>query len=350
MTTPKTTLAAILVELRQPLIVDEIELPDRCDVGQVFVQLQYSGICGSQFGEIDGAKGEDKFLPHLLGHEGFGHVLATGPGVKNVKEGDAVILHWRKGRGIEGSPPIYQWRGKRLNAGFVTTFNRHAIVSENRVTPVPPGIDARTAALFGCAVTTGFGVVENNAKLKIGESIVVYGAGGIGLNIVQAASLVSAYPIIAVDLYDGKLDLAQKMGATHCINASGGNPGERIRALTAARGLDVFVDNTGVPSVIELGYLLTKPQGRIILVGVPRKGNDITVYSLPMHFGKTFVGSHGGDAIPHEDIPRYLQLVEAGRIALSPLITHVDVLPNINAAIEKARSGELSGRCMVDLR
>lgn len=332
------------------MIIDEIELPRACDVGQVLVKLQYSGICGSQLGEIDGVKGEDRFLPHLLGHEGSGHVVAIGPGVRQVKEGDAVVLHWRKGLGIEGSPPVYRWRGRRLNAGFVTTFNRHAIVAENRVTPVPSGTDLKTAALLGCAVTTGFGVVQNNAKVKIGESIVVYGAGGIGLNIVQAAAMVSAYPIIAVDLFEGKLELARRMGATHVINSSAGEAGGSITEIVGTRGLDVFVDNTGVPEIIQLGYGLVKSQGRVVLVGVPRKGNDITIYSLPIHMGKTLIGSFGGDARPHEDIPRYLHMNEAGRLDLSALITHTDTLDNINDTIARARSGEVAGRSVIDLR
>jgi hypothetical protein len=200
MTMPKTTLAAILTELRVPLIIDEIELPESLAAGQVMVEIRYSGICGSQLGEIDGAKGEDKYLPHLLGHEGSGHVLAIGPGVRHVAVGDTVVLHWRKGLGIESETPRYRWRGKPVNAGWVTTFNRHAVVSENRLTRIPAESDLKVAALYGCAITTGFGVVVNNAKLKIGESIVVYGAGGIGLNIVQAAHMVSANPVIAVDL------------------------------------------------------------------------------------------------------------------------------------------------------
>ena len=107
-----------------------------------------------------------------------------------------------------------------MNAGWVTTFNQHAVVSENRCTRIPSDTNPDAAALFGCAVTTGFGVIENNAKLKMGESVVVFGAGGIGLNIVQAASLVSAGPIIAVDLYESRLKLAHQMGATHCINSA----------------------------------------------------------------------------------------------------------------------------------
>ena len=131
-----------------------------------------SGICGSQLGEIAGVKGPDRYLPHLMGHEGFADVLEIGPGVKHVKPGDSVVLHWRPGSGIQADPPKYRWRGEQLNAGWVTTFNRHAVVSENRCTQVPSNINADAAALFGCAITTGFGVIENNAGLRMGESVV----------------------------------------------------------------------------------------------------------------------------------------------------------------------------------
>ena len=134
--------------------------------------------------------------------------MKIGLGVKYVKPGDKVVLHWRKGRGIESAPPKYRWRGQTLNAGWITTFNEYAIVTENRITTIPSDSDMEVAALFGCAVTTGFGIVENNAKIRIGESVVVFGAGGIGLNIVQAAILVGAYPVIAVDVFDNRLDLA----------------------------------------------------------------------------------------------------------------------------------------------
>src|SRR5687768_18461473 len=122
--------AAVLTELRKPLVVAEVRLPDRLEAGQVLVRVKVSGICGSQLGEIDGAKGEDKFLPHLLGHEGSGVVMDTGPGVRHAKAGDKVVLHWRKGMGIESAVPAYSWAGKKVNAGWITTFNRHAVVSE----------------------------------------------------------------------------------------------------------------------------------------------------------------------------------------------------------------------------
>jgi S-(hydroxymethyl)glutathione dehydrogenase/alcohol dehydrogenase len=344
---PKTMKAAILVEQRMPLVVDEVELPTALEVGQVLVKVRFSGICGSQLGEIDGAKGEDKFLPHLLGHEAAGTVEAIGPGVKHVKPGDTVVLHWRKGLGIEGAPPSYKWRGQKLNAGWIATFNEYAIVAENRVTAIPFDSDLEVAALFGCAVTTGFGVVENNAKIRIGESVVVFGAGGVGLNIVQAAALVGAYPVVAVDVFDNRLELAREMGATHLINAKNENAEAAIQNMFGPQGVDVFIDNTGQPQIIEMGYALTKPRGRVTLVGVPRKGNNINIHSLPMHFGKMLSGSHGGESIPHEDIHRYQNLFKVGRIKLRELLTERHGLKDINVAIDRMRSGEVSGRCLI---
>src|SRR5947207_2797870 len=192
------TRAAILVEQHQPLVVDEVELPS-LSLGQVLVGLKTSRICGSQLGEIDGVKGPDRYLPHLLGHEGTGIVVEVGEGVRTVQPGDKVVLHWRKGAGLESTTPVYESKIGRVNAGWVTTFNEYAIVSENRLTAIPRDFDPEIAALFGCAVTTGFGVINNNAQLKIGQSIAIFGAGGIGLNIVQAAAMTSAFPIIAID-------------------------------------------------------------------------------------------------------------------------------------------------------
>lgn len=345
---PKKMLAAVLVELRKPLEIVELDMPSALEAGQVLVKVHYSGICGSQLGEIDGAKGEDKFLPHLLGHEGSGTVLEIGAGVRYVKPGDKVVLHWRKGLGIDSATPSFQWAGRKVNSGWVTTFNEYAIVSENRVTPIPADSDLEVAALFGCAVTTGFGVVTNNAKVKIGESVVVFGAGGVGLNIVQASALVSAYPLIAVDLHDSKLELAKAMGATHLISAKTTDARQAIRDICPG-GVDVFIDNTGQPPIIEMGYDLAKPQGRVTLVGVPKKGNNISIYSLPLHFGRQISGSHGGEAIPQEDIPRYHELYRSGRLRLKELLTNRYPLTEINEAIAAMRSGGASGRCLIAL-
>ncbi len=341
--------AAILTELKAPLVVAEIQMPAKLLAGQVLVKIHFSGICGSQLGEIDGVKGEDKFLPHLLGHEASGTVLETGSGVKQVKAGDKVVLHWRKGLGLESETPSFSWNGRKINAGWVTTFNEYAIVSENRVTAIPAGSDLEVAALFGCAVITGFGVVKNNAKLRAGESVVIFGAGGIGLNMIQAAALAGAGPVIAVDLYDNKLELARKIGATHVINAKRENAKEAILAVTGRKGLDVFIDNTGQPSVIETGYQITSPQGRVILVGVPQKGRHISIYSLPLHFGKVLTGSHGGEAVPQADIPLYYGLFREGKIQLRELITDRFTLDQINEAVTGMRNGTISGRCLIKM-
>jgi len=266
-----------------------------------------------------------------------------------VKAGDRVVLHWRKGLGIEPVPPKYKWDGKIVNAGWVTTFNEYAIVAENRITPVPASSDMPVAALFGCAVTTGFGVAVNNAKVKIGDAVVVFGAGGVGLNIVQAAAMMSAYPLIAVDLHDNRLDLAKRMGATHLINSAKMDARKAILEISGSAGPDVFIDNTGQPAIIEMGYQITKPQGRVTLVGVPRAGNNISIFSLPLHFGKSLSGSHGGEAIPQEDIPRYNSLYQCGKLKLNELITDHFALEDINVAIAGMRSGKQAGRCLIKL-
>ena len=169
------TEAAILIAQNKPLIIEKIKIQDKLKIGQVLVELYVSGICGSQIGEIDGVKGEDRYLPHLMGHEGCGRVKKVGPGVTKVKTGDKVVLHWRKGSGINSELPEYYLSDKKINAGWVTTFNKYAVISENRCTAIPESISNDEASLFGCSVTTGFGVIENNAKLRMGESIVVFG-------------------------------------------------------------------------------------------------------------------------------------------------------------------------------
>jgi Zn-dependent alcohol dehydrogenase len=234
-----------------------------------------------------------------------------------------------------------------VNAGWVTTFNEYAIVSENRVTTIPSNSELDVASLFGCAVTTGFGVIENNTKLKIGESVVVFGAGGIGLNVIQAASLVSAYPIIALDIYDNRLELAKEIGATHIINSKGLSFEEISIKINEISKIDAFIDNTGNPQFIEFGYNIIKPQGKVILVGVPPKGNNINIFSLPLHFGKSITGSHGGESNPSEDIPRFNNMYLTNRIKLKNLISKTYTLDDINSAIGDIRSGLISGRVVI---
>ena len=340
--------AAILTNNKKPLIIAELEMPKALEFGQVLVKIYYSGLCGAQLNEIDGVKGEDKFLPHLLGHEGSGLVLDTGPGVNTVNKGDHVVLHWRQGSGIQSPTPKYKWGDKIVNAGWVTTFNNQAVVSENRLTKIPKDFDLRIAPLFGCAITTGMGVVNNDAQIKIGESLIIFGLGGVGLAICQAASLVSACPIIGVDLYESKINLAKKFGITHGFIHSFGKVDKEIKKIVGNNGADVVIDTTGNTKVIEQCYNLTHPDGKTILCGVPKKGDNVSIYTLPLHFKKIFKGSHGGDSRPHIDIPRYIKLLSTKKINLNEIITHEYPLENINDAISTLRKGQ-AGRVIIKM-
>ena len=193
-------------------------------------------------------------------------------------------------------------------------------------------------------------MIDNQSELRLGDDVVVFGAGGIGLNIVQAAYLAGARRVVAVDLFEGRLALAAKCGATHLVDGSKVDPWVELGSIFSDRMPDVFIDNTGNPAVIARGYELVKADGRVILVGVPKKGANTTLYTLPMHFGKHVCGSHGGDAVPHEDIPRYMSFAASRRINFGDLVTDVAPLSAVNELIARMRDGRSAGRCLIDLR
>lgn len=351
-----TMRAAILQTLTVPLYVDTLQIPD-LEVGQVLVEVHASGICGAQLGEISGAKGEDKYLPHLMGHEGGGIVRRIGPGVTHVKEGDHVVMHWRKGVGIESRPPVYrrQEDGSLVGAGWVTTFNDHAVVSENRLTPIDKDIPFDIAALMGCAVTTGLGLVNNEAKLKIGQSIAVAGCGGVGMNVIQGAVMVGANLIVGIDIHQHKLERILATGASVAINTSifGGriySISQEIRKWISS-GVDVFVDCTGNMKMIEEGLKTLAPGGKLILVGQPSWCNTLTIEGFRNHFydGKIIMDSQGGLTNPTVDIPRYLNLYRIGKLKLDGLITHRFPLEQVNEALTTVRSGA-AGRCILEMK
>jgi S-(hydroxymethyl)glutathione dehydrogenase/alcohol dehydrogenase len=337
--------AAILVEQNAPLLVEEVEIPE-LDVGQILVKVECSGICGKQLDEVSGRRGADPFLPHLLGHEGAGTVKKIGPGVRKVKSGDRVVLHWMKGSGIESAPPRLKWNGGMVSAGWVTTFSDYTIASENRVTAIPEDVGFEVASLLGCAVTTGLGIVFNNADLKPGQSIVVFGIGGVGQNVVQGASLVNAYPIVVVDLYPQKLEQATAFGASHKFNGKENNLKDILLDVTSGCGFDVAVDTTGNTQVRELAYGVTSNQGKTIFAGVPGYDERIAIDSFPLHFGRQVIGVHGGNTRPDTDIPRYLQLYRRGRLKLDEQITHRYPLFGVDEALDQVRSGQ-AGRCVL---
>jgi S-(hydroxymethyl)glutathione dehydrogenase/alcohol dehydrogenase len=324
--------AAVLQSQNAPLIVKELIIPE-LSFGQVLVRVHASGICGAQMGEISGANGEDRYLPHLLGHEGGGIVVEVGPGVRTVKPKDHVVLHWRKGTGMESSPPVYtDMDGHSVGAGWVTTFNDYAIVSENRITKIDNDIPFEIAALMGCAVTTGLGLVNNEAQLKMGQSILVAGCGGVGLNVIQGAVLCGGNPIIAVDSVSSKLEMAKSFGATDVVLCSDGSD------FVVLKPVDVFVDCTGNPDVIASGYALAK---KTILVGQPRHDQSLIFPAMRRNYcGKILMDSQGGFTNPAQDIPNYLGLYKAGKLNLDGLITHRFGLDDVNEAMNVAYSGK----------
>jgi len=342
------TRAAILVESCKPLVIEEIEIP-KLVFGQVLVKVICSGICGAQINEINAVKGPDKFLPHLLGHEATAEVVEIGEGVTTVKVGDYVVMHWRKGAGIHAPTPKYKSKLGLVNSGWVTTFNEYAIASENRVTTVPKDIDPEIGALMGCAVTTAFGVLNNDAGIRIGDSIAVFGSGGVGLNVIQGAKMVSAYPIIAIDIIDNKLEMAKKMGATHTINSKNEDVEAKIKEIVGNNGVDVAIETTGNVKVIETAYEATSASGKTILVGVPKKGEKPCLYTLPLHFEKVLKGTEGGRTVPQRDIPKYLRLIDAGKLDLKQLVTDRYEFDKINDAIADLQSYKIVGRCMINI-
>lgn len=334
------TPAAILVEQRQPLVLDEVEIP-ALGFGQVLVDIHATRICGSQIGEIDGVKGPDQWLPHLLGHEAGATVLEVGPEVRHVKPGDRVVCHWRPGRGIEARGAVYDWSGRKVNAGCITTFQRYSVLSENRVTPVPADTDLEVCCLLADTLTTGFGVVNHDAQVRIGESVVVIGCGGIGLGTVLGAHLAGAHPIVAVDLQDAKLEKARAFGATHVVHSGREDLVASVQAHLGGRPADVVVDGTGNPQVLEKAFALAGPRGRCVGVGVMAQDRKLSLNTLPLHLGKVLTGSQGGGSQPAEDIPRYLRMMRDGRFDPRPMVSHRVKLEEVNDAIARMRAGEV---------
>ncbi len=334
------TPAAILVEQRKPLVIDEVEVPV-LRRGQVLVEIHATRVCGSQIGEIDGVKGPDRYLPHLLGHEAGGIVLEVGTDVTHVAPGDRVVCHWRPGAGIDAGGSVYDWHGKPVNAGPITTFQRHAVISENRLTKVPADTDFELCCLLADTLTTGFGIINNDAKVKAGESVVIFGVGGIGLGVVLGAKLAGADPVIGIDLHEHKLAKAAEYGLTHQINASRENAADRVKEILGGLA-DVTIDGTGNPGVIETAYDLAKLRGgRCVLFGVMPHDQRVSIHTLPLHFGRILTGSEGGQSQPDKDIPKILGTLAAQGFDWRGLVSHRSVMQAVNENTAAMRAGSV---------
>jgi Zn-dependent alcohol dehydrogenase len=335
--------AAILVEKNEPLIVDEIDCPDILEYGQVLVKVLVSGLCGAQLQEIAGLKGNEKFMPHLVGHEGCGVVQAVGSGVSKVKTGDKVVLHWRKGSGIEAAFPQYTWKDKKMSGGKVTTLSEYSVVSENRMTKIDQDISNDFAALLGCGISTGFSVVNKDANVKFGERVLVLGCGGVGLNCIYASKLSHAL-VWGVDVNKEKKALVEQNGGIffHCEDDI-----ESIKKMK----FDCIIDTTGVLPLLSQVLETMSEQGRCILVAQPKAGSFLTINNPGKLFstnGQSIRTTQAGGFDPDVDIPRYINLYKNNQIKLEHLITHRYSLVDINEAVTKLKSG-LAGRIMIDI-
>ena len=339
------TKAAVLYEMGKELAIEELEIPE-LERGQVLVKVLYSGLCGSQLNEIRGRKGEDKYLPHTLGHEGSGIVIKIGTGVKGFKEGDYVVLTWLAGKGTGAPSCKYKKGSQAINSGAISTFSEYAVISENRLVKISKKIPPDIAAVLGCAVPTGVGIVKNTLKPEKGSSIAIFGVGGIGLCAVIGAAFSGCGKIIAVDIYDSKLELAKELGATHVINSRNTDPCTKIKELTNNLGVNYAVEASGVAKVMEQAYESTSTPGKVALAGNVKKGDKISIDPYPLLFGKQLLGTSLGETHRAEDIPKYAQLYLDGNLKIDKLITHKYTLSEINKAFAELESGNM-GRGLV---
>jgi len=326
--------AAVLTELNRPLAIETVQAPPLA-AGQVLVKLAYSGVCHSQLMEARGGRGPDRYLPHMLGHEGSGVVVETGDGVTKVRKGDRVILGWIKGQGADAQGIRYQSGDRVINAGAVTTFNEYAVVAENRVTSLPAGLPMDVAVLFGCALPVGAGIVINIAKPAAGSTLAVFGLGGIGLSALMACKLFDCKQVIAVDVEPAKLEMARQFGATTTINSAEQDAVAAIRQLTGGLGVDYAIESAGLTAVIEQAFDATRRFGGLcVFASHPKSGEKIALDPFELICGKRILGTWGGDSKPERDIALLAGLYRDGKLPLDAMFTRRYALDEINVALE----------------
>lgn len=328
--------AAVLNKLKKPLEVKNLKIP-KLSKGQILVKIFYSGICRSQIFEIDGYRGKDKWLPHVLGHEGSGEVIDIGDGVKKIKKNDQVILTWIKGKGIDADNPTYTSNNSKINSGKVSTFSNYAIVSENRVVKKPKNLELDLAVLFGCAVPTGMGMVTNEIKNLSKKTSAVIGVGGVGIFSIIALKKKKPKKIIAIDKLPGKLNVARKLGIKECLNISEKDFMKKFLKLTSNKGVDFCLETTGTTKGIELGFsLINKNHGKLIFASHPPNGKKINIDPHELIKGKKIYGSWGGGTNPDKDIKKYYNIFKKSKINFKKFMK-VYKFDQINTAIKDAR-------------
>ncbi|MEU6008495.1 Zn-dependent alcohol dehydrogenase [Streptomyces sp. NPDC047453] len=354
--------AAVLPAIGSPLEITGIELPEP-GPGRVCVRLAAAGVCHSDLSLTNGTLRVP--VPAVLGHEGAGTVVAVGEGVTQVAPGDAVVLNWAPSCGnchacslgevwlcanaMNGAADVHARTadGTELHPGLnVAAFAEETVVAASCVLPLPDGVPVTDAALLGCAVLTGYGAVHHAAKVRPGETVAVFGVGGVGLATLQAARIAGAERIVAVDVSPEKEELARRAGATDFLPTTADTPRE-IRALTGKQGVDAAVECVGRAVTVRAAWESTRRGGRTTVVGIGGKDEQVTFNALELfHWGRTLTGCVYGNSDPARDLPVLAGHVRAGRLDLTTLVTDRISLDDIPAAFGNMLAGK-GGRALV---
>ncbi len=342
---------------KQPVSIETIVVPDP-GPGEAKVRVQACGVCHTDLHYREGGINDD--FPFLLGHEAAGIVEAIGPDVTNVKPGDFVILNWRAVCGtcrscLKGKP---QYCFSTFNATQKMTltdgtllspalgigaFAEKTLVAAGQCTPVNPSAPAATAGLLGCGVMAGIGASMLTGNVQRGDTVAVFGCGGVGDAAIMGAKLAGATTIVAVDLDDTKLQWAKECGATHTVNAGAGDPVEAVRAATNGFGADVVIEAVGNPKVLEQAFFARDLAGTVVQVGVPTP--DMTFPSIPMieFFGRggALKPSWYGDCLPSRDFPLLIDLYLQGRLDLDRFVSETIALDQVEEAFHKMERGDV---------
>ena len=326
----KTIKAAVLRETGRPLVVENLNFKPLVR-GQVLVKNYFSGICRSQLMEQQGKRGEDRWLPHLLGHEGFGVVEEIGPDVSKCKVGERVILSWIQGKGIDSENPRYSSsEGDSINSGKVTTFSDYSVVSENRIFLAPSGFHDRLLPLFGCALLTGGGMAMKYGSLQESQKICIMGFGGIG----SAAALVlkgmGKTEIVIVEKSLQKRMLAERFGFNRVVEKPDNSMLE----------FDLVIESTGTIEGIEVGFTSLNDQGVLVFASHPADNERISLNPHDLIKGKRIFGTWGGDVNPDRDISLIAKHVLASNADLNLLLGEVFSIDQVNEGLAYLDSGK----------
>ena len=357
--------AAALHDYGQPMVVEEIELDDPKDT-EVTVKVAASGVCHSDYVFVAGKPFFESPRPIVLGHEGAGVVEKVGSSVTTVAPGDHVVLSWIYACGncrycIVGRPNICDFgRGPVIGQGYlsdgttrlskgdtpyyhflgISTMAEYTVCDEKSVVKITPDVPLDKAALVGCAVMTGVGAVINTAKPSPGESVAVFGSGGVGISVIQGAVLSGSYPIIAVDNREAKLEGAREFGATHTVNASEVDPVDAIMEITGI-GADYTFEAIGNVGVMRQAWDATAKGGTEVVIGGAAMEDEVSLPALDFPFTeKTIRGTGYGGARMAVDIPRLLALYQAGQLNLDDMVTSTYTLEGVNDAFADLRAGK----------